>query len=118
MSSSPAPTPAATEAALRFLVDLARALHRYGTTANRLEDALQGVAQQLGLEAQFFSSPTSVFLTVAPPEGEERTVMIRVQPGELHLERLALLDEVATEVQQGELSPTGARERIAAIIAA
>ncbi|HXU45322.1 MAG TPA: threonine/serine exporter family protein, partial [Thermoanaerobaculia bacterium] len=96
-----APAPAA---AIRFIVELARALHRFGTTAHRLENALQGVALRLGLEAQFFSTPTAVFLSAGVPGEEARTVLIRVQPGEMNLERLGLLDRIASEVMYGELS--------------
>ena len=110
-----APAPAA---AIRFIVELARALHRFGTTAHRLENALQGVALRLGLEAQFFSTPTAVFLSAGVPGEEARTVLIRVQPGEMNLERLGLLDRIASEVMYGELSVERAEERIAAIIAA
>ena len=104
--------------ATHFLVDLARALHRYGTTAHRLENALQGVAMRLGIEAQFFSTPTAVFLSAGLPGQEARTILIRVDPGELHLERLALLDAVATEVMEGRLSIERARRQIPEIMAA
>lgn len=103
------------EAAIRFIVDLARALHRYGTTAHRLENALQGVAHRLGLEAQFFSTPTAVFLSAGLPGEEAKTVLIRVQPESMNLERLALLDGLATEVMLGEVTVETAGERIASI---
>jgi uncharacterized membrane protein YjjP (DUF1212 family) len=102
--------------AIRFVIEFARALHRYGTTAHRLENALQGVATHLGLEAQFFSTPTAVFLSAGLPNQEARTVLIRVEPGELHLERLALLDSLATEVVRGTVAIEPARRRIVEIV--
>ena len=49
------------KAEIRFILALAKALHRYGTPAYRLEEALEVVGDKLGLDAQFFSTPTSIF---------------------------------------------------------
>ena len=42
--------PAAYATRIAFVVELAEHLHAYGTTAQRLEGALVGVATELGLE--------------------------------------------------------------------
>ena len=46
-------------AARRFILQLARQLHQHGTPAHRLEATLSVLAQQLGVQAEFFSTPTS-----------------------------------------------------------
>ncbi|HSP79592.1 MAG TPA: threonine/serine exporter family protein, partial [Myxococcaceae bacterium] len=88
------------ESAVAFTLQLGEALHRYGTPAHRLEEHLGLVARQLGLEARFFSTPTSIFASFGPPEAL-RTSVIRVAPGELDLGRLATLDALADEVIRG-----------------
>ncbi|MCB1055590.1 MAG: threonine/serine exporter family protein, partial [Acidobacteria bacterium] len=66
-------------AAMALVEKLGRALHAYGCPAHRLEDALAQVSQRLGLEGQFFSTPTALFasFTVA---GERSTSLSRVDP--------------------------------------
>jgi|CXWL01.1.fsa_nt_gi uncharacterized membrane protein YjjP (DUF1212 family) len=111
MAAPTPPPPVSAEASVRFLVDLARALHRYGTTAHRLENALNLVARRLRLEAQFFSTPTAVFVSIQAP-AEPQTILIRVDPGQLDLGKLVELDAVASEVMRGELTVTEAGWRV------
>ena len=111
--------PAADRAAvererIRFVLALGRALHRYGTPAHRLEEALGIVCRQLGLEAEVLSTPT--FLTVRFGEPSElRTSMMRVDPPELDLAKLAKLDSLADAVSDREIDPLVGLEQIAAI---
>ena len=49
-------------AATGFVLELARALHEYGTPAHHLEVALESVAKALDLTAEFFSTPTSIMI--------------------------------------------------------
>ena len=42
------------EARAAFVAELATRLHAYGTTAQRLEGAVAGVARRLGLECEVF----------------------------------------------------------------
>lgn len=92
--------------AFRFVIALGRALHGAGAPSDRLEDTLTMVAEQLGVEAQFFSTPTSLLASMAWPGQEPRTVMIRVQPGVFDLGRLEAVDRLAGRVSRGELSTT------------
>src|SRR4029079_14281814 len=57
---------------IEFLLRLGRALHTYGSGAHRLEDVLAHVTEKLGLEGQFFSTPTSIFAAFGS-QGEQRT---------------------------------------------
>jgi uncharacterized membrane protein YjjP (DUF1212 family) len=108
----PPPTPV-----VAFTLRLGQALHRYGTPAHRLEEQMRQVSERLGVEARFFSTPTSIFASFGPAEAL-RTSLIRVEPGVMDLERLTLLDALAREVIQGQLSPELGAERIEAILTA
>ncbi|WNG39166.1 threonine/serine exporter family protein [Archangium violaceum] len=99
-----------------FTLRLGQALHRYGTPAHRLEEQMRLVSQRLGLEARFFSTPTSIFASFGPPEALQ-TCLIRVEPGEMDLGRLASLDALADEVIRGALSPEEGAERVEAVLA-
>ncbi|KAA3607881.1 MAG: threonine/serine exporter family protein [Planctomycetota bacterium] len=99
-----------------FLLDLGRALHRFGSPAHQLEDTLQLAAQRLGIEAQFFYSPTAFLATFGPPENQ-RTALVRFEPGsEVDLGKLQHLDELTQQVLAGELSIAEARQTMADIL--
>lgn len=94
------------EARHRFVVELARQLHEAGTTAPRLERALASVGRRLGLDVDVWSSPTAIILTLkdaSDPEGEERTRVIRLAPGDIDLEKLCRVDEIAELVLHGQI---------------
>jgi uncharacterized membrane protein YjjP (DUF1212 family) len=98
-----------------FILRLGQALHQYGTPAHRLEDQLHQVSERFGVEARFFSTPTSIFASFGPPEALQ-TSLIRVEPGVIDLERLTLLDALALEVIHGRLSPETGAERVELIL--
>lgn len=86
-----------------FLVKLGLALHRYGVPAHRLEHGLDLVAQRFGFRGSFFVTPTGIFASFGSPE-EHRTSLIRIESSEVHLEKLALLDELMGRVIHGKVS--------------
>ncbi len=91
-----------------FLIELSRRLHQYGAAAPRLEQAISGVAQRMGLECDVLSTPTSVVLSVGTRAGEgmaDFTQVIRVAPGDVNLARLCRADEIADRVTDGTLEP-------------
>jgi uncharacterized membrane protein YjjP (DUF1212 family) len=99
---------AAINTRMAFLLELARRLHQYGTSAPRLEMAIAGSAQRLGLHADVWSSPTAIIISFADlAQGEEGlaqvTQVVRLAPGEVNLERLCQADEIADRVIAGEL---------------
>lgn len=100
-----------------FVLRLARAMHRAGYAAHRLEDVLGATAHRLGLEAQFFSTPTSIFCSFGPEDGQ-RTYLLRVEPSDVDLSRLAQLDRVLLRVLREETTPADGAAHIAAIMAA
>jgi uncharacterized membrane protein YjjP (DUF1212 family) len=97
---------------------LARALHAYGYSAPRLEDILGATAERLGLAGyRFFSMPTQIMAAFGPEE-RQRTHLLRVEPGEVNLGKLASLEEVSVDVAQGRASPEEGMARIERIVAA
>lgn len=96
--------PPAERDAVGFILRLGRALHSYGYAAHRLEDVMDQASSRLGLSGQFFTTPTSIFAAFGPQD-DQRTFLIRVEPGDVDLGRLAMLDRVVREVLRGELTP-------------
>jgi uncharacterized membrane protein YjjP (DUF1212 family) len=95
---------------IAFVLKLARAMHASGYAAHRLEDVLAATAHRLDLDAQFFSTPTSIFASFGVEEAQ-RTYLLRVEPSDVDLSRLALLDRVLLQVLNGQVTPAdGARE--------
>lgn len=101
--------------AIELVEKLGKALHTYGSPAHRLEDALVRVSRRLGLEGQFFSTPTALFASLGTGS-QRRTSLLRVEPGEANLEKLSRLDAVLGRVIRGALSPAEAAEEVDAIV--
>ena len=93
---------------IAFLLELGRRLHQYGTTSPRLEMAMVGAAQGLGLVADVWSSPTAIIISFTDAaHGEEgiaqSTQVMRMPPGEVNLARLCEVDAIADRVTGGQL---------------
>jgi len=103
----PAPdrdSPAPYLAQVDFIVELARRLHTYGTSAQRLEGAVTQVARRLRIEAEVWSNPTGMMLSFPDPERGPAypiTRLVRLEPGEQNLGRLAAADGIAEDVLAG-----------------
>jgi uncharacterized membrane protein YjjP (DUF1212 family) len=82
-----------------FVLRLGRAMHTYGFPAHRIELVLESACHKLGLQGQFFSTPTALFSSFGPQE-EQQTHLLRVTPGEVNLGKIADLDKAATAVLQ------------------
>lgn len=106
-----------TIAAIEFVLDLGRALHRYGTPAHRLEEALLECCRRLGMSAEVFTTPTTIIMSFGEPE-ELRTRMMRVEGGELDMSKLARVDAPADAVASLRMTPTEGVQELAAILAA
>src|SRR5262245_26760829 len=107
-------TPPENEIANReaeLIIKLGSALHTYGTPAGQLEEAMRKTMERMRVKGELFAQPTGLFVTVNS-QGQAQTSIIRVEPGETNLEKLALLDELRQHVNRGEVN---AEEGIAAI---
>ncbi|MCP9496390.1 MAG: threonine/serine exporter family protein [Pyrinomonadaceae bacterium MAG19_C2-C3] len=105
------------DARIRFIIKLGQALHRYGTPTHRLEQAMKLILNRLGLEGEFLSTPTGIFASFGRPE-EHRTALIRVEPGEVNLEKLVLLDDLAGSVIRGSLDAAEGSRLVDTFVAA
>ena len=94
-------------ARIAFVVELAEHLHAYGTTAQRLEGAINAVATSLLLDCEPMSNPTGLILTFSDPLRplglSDITRVIRLPPGDTNLAKLCEADRIAEEVMAGRL---------------
>lgn len=111
------PTDADFLARVRFVAQLARRLHETGATAPRLERAIVQVSRRLGLACDSLSTPTSMLLSFReardPPDLPARhTQVLRMEPGDIDLERMARVDAIAEQVAAGEIDIDEGRRRL------
>lgn len=111
---STGPEDAHARDARRFILQLARALHQHGTPAHRLESALSTAARRLGLQADFFSTPTSIMVGIGALD-DQRVHLLRVEPGAPNLGQLNALGALTREVVDGDITPEQGLARIDAL---
>lgn len=97
-----------------FILALGRALHSSGEPTPRIEDTLELVATRLGLQAQFFVTPTSLFAAFGPEESQH-THLVRTTLSGTNLGKLTRVDRVAHQVLRGAIGPEEGLARLAAI---
>jgi uncharacterized membrane protein YjjP (DUF1212 family) len=91
-----------------FIVDLGRALHRYGASTARIEAAMTQLAVRLGINAHFFVQPTALFASFG--RGGAETYLLRLEPPVTDLTRLARLDALLMALLRREYTaPDGQR---------
>ncbi|HSE11632.1 MAG TPA: threonine/serine exporter family protein, partial [Rudaea sp.] len=93
---------------MAFVVEIARRLHQYGTSAARLEDAIDSVSARLDLNCQSLSTPTSILFSFTDRASgndalAELTQVIRVSPGQDDLANLSAVNEIADCVTDGAI---------------
>ncbi|MGA9343148.1 MAG: threonine/serine exporter family protein [Rhodanobacteraceae bacterium] len=117
-----ADNPAAFEARIHFVVDLATRLHEYGTAAPRLEDLINLIGARLGLGCNVLATPTSIVMSFTDHAREdampEFTQVVRISPGEVNLKKLCQVDAVAARVVAGTIEIAEARRLLREIGAA
>lgn len=110
MPATPPDTLAPALVRIDFMVELARRLHIYGTSSQRLEGAVTQVGRKLGLQVEIWSNPTGMILSFPDDErGNPHTItrVIRLEPGETNLGRLAAADAIAEDVVTGKRDIAG-----------
>lgn len=100
-----------------FVLRIGRALHTYGYPAHRLESVMAEASRMLGLEGQFFSTPTSIFAAFGPQDAQH-TFLIRVEPGGTDLGKLSELDDIIGDVLAGRITAVQGAERVNEVLAA
>lgn len=112
VGSSPA---APTTEAVRFVLRLGRAFHICGYPAHRVEQVMGQAAALVGIEGQFFTTPTVIIASFGSDD-QPSTHLLRIEPGDMHLERLNRLDEVLMAVRTKRLTPAEALSEVDHII--
>jgi len=92
---------------------LGRGLHQAGLSTDSNEETLRDVARALGVAMQVNILPTSLTLAIGPPFSQQ-LVILRLEPGRLHLRKLALLESVVAAIRSG--APAGEALRDVALI--
>ncbi len=119
MPTRDAATDASYTERIAFVVELAGHLHAYGTTAQRLEGAIESVAKRIGLECQPWVNPTGMIMAFNDPAraaGESDTTrVIRVGLGDTDLDKLCEVDRIAEDVMAGRTQIGAGREALRAL---
>lgn len=98
-----------------FVLTLMQALHLFGTPSHRLESAMAGIARDLDMQLQILATPTSVTAAIGKLENQ-RTFLLRVEPSEANLSKLADLQSVMQQVSRGKLDYGVAKDQIDQIV--
>jgi uncharacterized membrane protein YjjP (DUF1212 family) len=93
---------------IAFVSEMSARLHRYGTTAQRLEARTTALSQRLDLECEAWSNPTGLILSFNDPGkplgSSDTTRVIRLAPGENDLHKLGEADRIAEAVAAGQMT--------------
>jgi uncharacterized membrane protein YjjP (DUF1212 family) len=89
------------------LSTLGRELHRAGIATDAIEQTLTETAASIGLEAQIFALPTYITIAIGP-NWQQRTLMMRLEPGRVSLRKIALLTHIYDSLRAGAVDFDGA----------
>jgi len=104
-----------------LVIAIGKAYHQAGVASDQLEDLMDTTARALDLELQVTALPTSITAALGPGNAQ-KVVLLRLQPGEIDLRRLALLNvvferivhrEISTEIAKNEVERIGALRHVA-----
>lgn len=97
-----------------FLASMARALHRSGIATDSLEQTLTEIARAIGLDLQIFALPTQITLAIGPSLNQQ-LVLMRLDPGQVNLRNIALLNLVYDDLRSGRIDYRTAASRVTSI---
>jgi uncharacterized membrane protein YjjP (DUF1212 family) len=87
------------------------ALHSAGSPAHRIEQGMTVAARRIGVEGQFFSTPTNLFASFSHGN-QERTLMRRADPADINLERMSELTDLLEDLEEERIDLATADQRI------
>jgi uncharacterized membrane protein YjjP (DUF1212 family) len=97
MNSKKTTFPGKNSPEVKFIVELGRSFHKCGFSSYALEERLMEVASNFDISLQVYSSPTGIFLSFEDQDAFTTTIL-RVEPGILDLEKIALTNEISNRV--------------------
>ena len=71
--------------------------------SDQLERTVKPIAQTLGVELEIFALPTNLTIALGPRYAQQ-IVMLRLQPAQPNLRKLALLNEIFDDLQSGRIT--------------
>lgn len=87
-----------TSQKINFILLAAKSLHENGLPTHRVEDFIQKLCATIQLQADFFTTPGSIFASIEQ-EGVKQPFMVKVsQEGDLNLEKIDAIQEVCKQV--------------------
>jgi uncharacterized membrane protein YjjP (DUF1212 family) len=104
----------AEEERMHVVLRLGEAAHRYGCSTPRVEECMALMARKLGLEGAFFAQPTSLFAGFGRPP-QQRTVLVRFEPGVVDLGKRWCMDALIEELLAGRCTPGEALAELEAL---
>lgn len=112
-------TEAAYTERIAFVEELAWHLHAYGTTAERMEGAIELVARRLRVDCEPWSNPAGIILSFRDPTRASRhtdvTRIVRPGLGDTNLRRLCAADRIAEDVISGTMDIPAGRAALRAL---
>jgi len=104
-----------TDAAARDLIlVVGRAYHQAGTPTDTLETIMREIAYALNTELQVNALPTSLTVAIGPATFQH-LIILRLEPGQLNLAKLVLLNALYRRVLQGDIDSDTALAEVAGI---
>ncbi|MBL8870081.1 MAG: threonine/serine exporter family protein [Planctomycetaceae bacterium] len=100
-----------------FLVRTAELLHRYGTPSHRLERVMVEFSNTLATPSVYLYTPTALIVSFGTGD-QERTLLRRVDAGEVDASKLIEFDEILEDVEARRLDLTTALARMETVAAA
>jgi len=102
--------------AWEFILRVGVAAHQYGSTSTRVEYFLSNLADELGYQGVFKSTPTEITFALRETPNAVQRIDIMVLPApNTDLDKLARLGDLLKEIEEGKVSIADAYERIDAI---
>jgi uncharacterized membrane protein YjjP (DUF1212 family) len=97
---------------IAFVQRMGKALHRYGAPAHRLQDALTAMSNELGLQGNFFTTPSAIMYSYDIPGENGIAHLQRVHNNSIDLHRLSQLDKLFNDFLGTDLTVTAANARL------
>ncbi|MFN5416756.1 MAG: threonine/serine exporter ThrE family protein [Flavobacteriia bacterium] len=94
-----------------FVLKLAKAMHEAGLPTHRLEEGLTDLCTKIGLEAEFFCTPGSIFASIKE-NGNFNAHLIKVHFSDLNLEKIDALEKLSFNFTKKEISTENALKEL------
>jgi uncharacterized membrane protein YjjP (DUF1212 family) len=97
-----------------LVIGLGRAFHQAGLPSDSIEHIMRDTAHHFAVPVQVNALPTSLMVAMGASD-HQRLVILRLEPGRLHLERLSVLNDLFDGVLSARYDLVGALTRLTEI---